>query len=329
LQGPEARELVDFGPSADRTGEVVVDRLREGGERRRAARRREDEVVRRGAQRRAHGLVVLGRDPEARARPALRRVANAGGDAEDEVVAGLVRKQQRSGVAQERSRVLDPPHDHSSSSTSTAPPATCSPSETWSRRTTPSYGETSGVSIFIASRTTSGWRGWTRSPSPTSTRITVPGIGATSALCSAPERWICPATSSSGGACGGGGGRFRRKGPRQGAGAGIRGRDSAGFSTRNAVVVSPARSCGCATSQRRNGRFVTTPPTSVSASAAASRSSASARVPPCAISLAIIGSYAIPTSSPSSTPASTRTALGSRSRSSLPVCGRNVFGSSA
>ena len=42
--------------------------------------------------------------------------------------------------------------------------------------------------------------------------------------------------------------------------------------------------------ERRNGRFVVTPRTSVSASAAASRSSASSRVAPLAISFAIIGS---------------------------------------
>ena len=44
------------------------------------------------------------------------------------------------------------------------------------------------------------------------------------------------------------------------------------------MVVSPARTAGWATSQRRKGRFVATPSTSVSASAPASRSSASTRV---------------------------------------------------
>ena len=54
------------------------------------------------------------------------------------------------------------------------------------------------------------------------------------------------------------------------AGSGARGggSDSGGFSVRKAVVVRPARTSGCATSQRRNGRFVVTPPTSVSRSAA-------------------------------------------------------------
>ena len=65
-----------------------------------------------------------------------------------------------------------------------------------------------------------------------------------------------------------------------GAGAGRRGSESGGCSVRNAVVVSPARSTGWATSQRRNGRFVVTPRTSVSASAVARRSSASSRVSP-------------------------------------------------
>ena len=36
-----------------------------------------------------------------------------------------------------------------------------------------------------------------------------------------------------------------------------------GISVRNAVVASPARTTGCETSQRRNGRFVVTPSTSV------------------------------------------------------------------
>ena len=50
----------------------------------------------------------------------------------------------------------------------------------------------------------------------------------------------------------------------------------------------------------------------------ASRASASTRVGPCAISFAIIGSYPVPISSPSSTPASTRIPVGRRSRSSCP-----------
>src|SRR6185503_18852713 len=57
-------------------------------------------------------------------------------------------------LPEERQRIT-----HSSSSTSRSPPATRSPSVTCTFRTTASYGETSGVSIFIASRTTSGCRG--------------------------------------------------------------------------------------------------------------------------------------------------------------------------
>src|SRR5919198_574215 len=80
---------------------------------------------------------------------------------------------------------------------------------------TAAYGETIGVSIFIASSTTSAWRGLTESPSPTRTRITVPGIGAVSELCS-PPAWSCDASSGSGGGIGGGGERFSRNPPAQG-----------------------------------------------------------------------------------------------------------------
>src|SRR5438105_359811 len=66
--------------------------------------------------------------------------------------------------------------------------------------------------------------------------------------------------------------------------------ESGGCSVRNAVVAPPARTTGCATSQRRNGRFVVTPSTSVSASASRSLASASSRLDPCATSFAIIGS---------------------------------------
>ena len=56
------------------------------------------------------------------------------------------------------------------------------------RFTVPSNGELTGISIFIASSTTSGWRARTASPGSTSTRITVPGIGAVTVLspCDAP-----------------------------------------------------------------------------------------------------------------------------------------------
>src|SRR4029079_18041776 len=111
-------------------------------------------------------------------------------DSELKVVASLVGQHQRTGRVEERARVFESPDFHySSSSTTTAPPATRSPSAPCTLRTTPAYGETSGVSIFIASSTTSGWRCSTRSPSPTSTRRTVPGIGAGTALCSGPPPW--------------------------------------------------------------------------------------------------------------------------------------------
>src|SRR5207302_8844060 len=51
-----------------------------------------------------------------------------------------------------------PEPNYSSSSMSTVPPATRSPSLTWTARTVASYGEASGVSIFIASRTTRSCR---------------------------------------------------------------------------------------------------------------------------------------------------------------------------
>src|SRR5205809_2386297 len=78
--------------------------------------------------------------------------------------------------------------------------------------------------------------------------------------------------STSGGGVEADDGRFRRNGVRQGAAATRAGAgESGGCSVRNAVVVCPARTTGWATSQRRNGRLVVTPSTSVSTSAAASR----------------------------------------------------------
>ena len=55
-----------------------------------------------------------------------------------------------------------------------------------------------------------------------------------------------------------------RNGLRQtGSGVAEGGAESGGCSVRNAVVASPARKTGWATSQRRNGRLVVTPVTSV------------------------------------------------------------------
>ncbi len=146
-------------------------------------------------------------------------------------------------------------------------------------------------SIFIASSTTSGWCEATRSPSATRTSSTVPGIGAVtrpSAPAEAPPERAAASTSSAGSL--GAVGRLSRKPSRQPAGAGRGGRESGGNRVRKSVVSSPARNAGCATSQRRKGRFVVTPSTSVSSSAPASRSRAASRSTPCATSFAIIGS---------------------------------------
>src|SRR5437868_11237180 len=107
-------------------------------------------------------------------------------------------------------------HAQSSNSTSSAPPATRSPSATCTARTVASYGETSGVSIFIASSTTSGWRAVTCAPGPTSTLTTVPGIGAVTDACSVAGPCTWAASSKSGTARGGGDGRFSRQAPLHG-----------------------------------------------------------------------------------------------------------------
>src|SRR5439155_8273581 len=64
-------------------------------------------------------------------------------------------------------------------STSTSPPATVAPATVPTVRTEPATSAVSVLSIFIASRTTSGWPIATRSPGATSTASTLPGIGAT------------------------------------------------------------------------------------------------------------------------------------------------------
>ena len=146
------------------------------------------------------------------------------------------------------------------------------PLSTCTAATVASYGATTGVSIPIASSTTSGARASTRSPAATTTWITVPGIGDTIDPPSPPAPAWWAASSRSGGGAGAGGGRFSRNAPRHGpSGSRSGGSDSGGLSTRNAVVVSPATNAGWATSQRRNGRLVVTPTTSVSSSASRSR----------------------------------------------------------
>ncbi len=120
-------------------------------------------------------------------------------------------------------------------------------------------GARTGISIFIASRTTSGSCAVTLSPSVTFTPITVPGIGAVTVP------WACvaaagTAVSTSGAVAGEGGGRFSRHGSANAGGADRSGgADSGAWSARNAVVTEPSRNDGCRTSQSRNGRFVTTP----------------------------------------------------------------------
>ena len=108
------------------------------------------------------------------------------------------------------------------------------------------------------------------------TRITVPGIGAVMRLSPPPTAWSCAALlSTSGAAEGGAVERIERQPPRQ------RRRGGAAAAPRAAGARSGRRSSprprttGWATSQRRKGRFVVTPDTSVSASASASRDSAS------------------------------------------------------
>src|SRR4051812_34863487 len=110
--------------------------------------------------------------------------------------------------------------------------------------------------------------------------MTVPGIGAVTVDCSGSGPCSC-AASTSGTGRGGGAGRLSRQPPlHAGAGATGGGAESGGYSVRNAVVARPARTTGCATSQRRNGTFVVTPATLVSASAPANVSYASSRLAP-------------------------------------------------
>ena len=76
------------------------------------------------------------------------------------------------------------------------------------------------------------------------------------------------------------------------------------------VSTRPAAKSSCRTSRARNPRFVVHPATRVASSACASFPSATARVGPCAITLAIIGSYQGEIASPARTPESTRTPSG-------------------
>src|SRR4051812_18462366 len=99
-------------------------------------------------------------------------VADRPGEAEHEVVPSFVGEEQWFGFREEVGRRGEMLDAHSSNSTRTAPPTTRSPSLTCTALTVAAYGETSGVSIFIASITTSGWRAATSVPGSTRTRIT-------------------------------------------------------------------------------------------------------------------------------------------------------------
>ena len=115
------------------------------------------------------------------------------------------------------------------------------------------------------------------SPSATRTSITVPGIGAVTRPSAAsvcryarpPRPGAAPAPRRSG--------RLSRQLPPQPCGTGRGEAESGGNCSRNPVESSARRNAGCATSQRRNGRFVVTPSTTVSSRASASRSSAASR----------------------------------------------------
>lgn len=108
-------------------------------------------------------------------------------------------------------------------------------------------------------------------------------------------------------------------------------RPSASRSTRP-VSSSPAATAGWASSRRRNPALVGTPSTTVSARAARSRRSAVGRSGPYAMTFESIGSYVLPTGTPSLRPESVRAPppCGSCSASTVPPDGRNPrAGSSA
>ena len=125
---------------------------------------------------------------------------------------------------------------------------------TWTAVTVAANGAPTGISIFIASRTTSGCRGATSSPAATSTLITVPGIGAVIEPCRRLPRAPGSAVSMSGAAAGGGRGRLSRHGRAKARGDGRSGRaESGGWSSeeRRRDLAGPERRLP--TSQRRNG----------------------------------------------------------------------------
>ncbi len=129
---PEGREGVHLGPRAGDTRKLFLDPVRERLERALAARPGKDEVVRRRLESCCDRFALAADDPEALLGMATRGRAERSGDPEDEVVPRLVRKQEWGRLGEEGAGVREDAnlHAHSSSSTSTAPPATWSPSAT-------------------------------------------------------------------------------------------------------------------------------------------------------------------------------------------------------
>src|SRR4029079_9240361 len=130
--GPQPRELVDLRLRADDARKLVVDDVGQRGQRIVVSRLGEHEVERRRPQRGGDRLAGVAGDPESRAWVAAWVLAQQAGNSETQVVPGLVGQQQRPRLIQKGVAV------HSSSSTSGAPPATWSPSDTYKRATMPS-----------------------------------------------------------------------------------------------------------------------------------------------------------------------------------------------
>ena len=162
------------------------------------------------------------------------------------------------------------------------------------RSTVPSYGDASGVSIFIASSTRSGWRASTRSPGrDEDADHRARHRRRDAAARRRRRRGRAPARRRRAAARAAAAGRLSRHGAAPGAARAAARRRARAAGTRSGTRSSPRRraTTGCATSQRRNGRFVVTPSTSVSASASREPRRAPRRASaPCAISFAIIGS---------------------------------------
>src|SRR5690349_14054022 len=227
----------------------------------------------------------------------------------------------------------DPAHgDQSVSSQIDAPAETLWPTSTASPVTVPSLCAVSGCSIFIASSTTITSPADTCCPSLTAILMIVPCIGLTRVLPPPagadrpPPRREARARSAPCGAVP----RPRPAGTTtsslfpptstvsrsRSAGESASAVSCAGIGVSNSVSIqrvctrstpSGAANAGSATTARWNGSTVGIPPTSNSASARAERCSASARLAPVTISLAISESYTCGTVIPAAYPASSRT----------------------